>query len=81
MCNIRNSFYAALCFVLCSVLVYAIASNKPEPELQVLQLEDIITNQQDLSVLHSLGVKGFVCFKEKGSDRVVCAKKGTPQGG
>ena len=77
MCNIRNVIYTAICFVLCSVLVYAMASNKPEPDLQVLELEDIITNQKDLSVLHNLGVKGFVCIKEKGSEMVLCSKKGT----
>lgn len=72
---IRNLIYTAICFVLCSVLLYAMASNNPEPDVQVLQLEDIITNPQDLSVLHSLGVKGFVCVKEKGSDKVLCSKK------
>ncbi len=77
MCNIRNLIYGLASFILCSVLVYSILSNNPEPDFQAIELEDIITNQKDLTALQNLGVRDFVCYKEKGSDVVLCTNKGT----
>lgn len=54
-------------------------SNKPEEDLQVFELEQVITDKHDLKVLQSLGIKDLQCFKEKDSDSIICAKKGTGQ--
>lgn len=79
MCSYRNFLYAIISFFLCTVLIYSIMTNKPEEDLQVFELEQVITNKQDLMVLQSLGVKDLQCFKEKNSDSIICAKKGTRQ--
>ena len=54
-------------------------TNKPEEDLKVFELEQVITDEHDLMTLRSLGITDLQCFKEKNSDSIICAKKGTRQ--
>lgn len=77
MCTIRDVIYGIIGISMCLVLIHAVQSNEPEQDFKVIELNDVIKNEHDLMVLNSLGLQNYVCVKEKDSDAILCARKGS----
>lgn len=74
MCN-RNLIFGILSFLLCSILGLTVIYNNPEPDIKIIELDDIITNEKDVVVLKNLGAANLVCLKQKNSDTILCSTK------